>query len=259
MSANPKKKSNDNDGRRASRRLSDAGDTNLVSPTPQGRPAPKKLQFSQRNIKINYCTDLIGLEHKFLCDGCQRVKSSVRASVKPCEELKSKELQCFKAWTYKEEDIPTAVFEHYSAVAQFIENQHNIDAEMLVVDTTTTTTTTNDDDVVVIAPTPLPPTGRKINYWTQTISCEGEKKQYTIPTTHRIVLEADFKQWENQNNILKSVRKCLQSKKFVTKSLFSQSMWAIAMSSVPALALSAAQFAMPLFILAFFHDTGLFD
>ena len=80
-----------------------------------------------------------------------------------------------------------------------------------------------------------------------------------IPKTHSIVLAADLNRWKNDSKTLSCVRSKLQQKQHSTDSLFGQSLWAIAMAAVPALANSAAQFFLPLVFLAFFHDTGLFD
>ena len=98
-----------------------------------------------------------------------------------------------------------------------------------------------------------------MNYWQQPIRCEGQDVSINLPTAHEVVLISDKNRWLNCCRILKNVHRKMSQKRYQTDCLFSQTIWAIAMTACPALALSAAQHFIPLVILAYFYDTGLFD
>jgi len=120
------------------------------------------------------------------------------------------------------------------------------------------TTTTNNDAPPLPITTPSPK-GREINWVPNTFFVEKQSFTMMVPSTHQIYNEKDVGRWKNGYEIYKRVKEKLQRKQFNTKSLFSQSLFSIAAAAVPAMALSAAQFLFPLIVMAFFHDTGLFD
>lgn len=80
-----------------------------------------------------------------------------------------------------------------------------------------------------------------------------------VPSTHQIERGSDVSRWQNGYDKLQAIKQKPQRNQFQTTSLFAQSSFATAAGSVPALALSAAQFLFPLIVMAMFHDTGLFD
>jgi len=250
-----------NDGkRRISRRLSDA--SNDVNDATDITPvAPKRLRLSPRFLG-EYCYDIAGLEHKHQCDGCQRWNNTL-IKRKGRAEYVSKELQCFQAWKLKENQVPKAKHAHWLAVTTHLSNKLHIDPKAVVSDvaaeaeTTTNstveeTTTTNENGV-----TPSPPK-RKVNWNSKVIRSQGQNFAIEYPASHELCHISDVKRWQNDSDTLQRIRNKLVSKQYKCDDMFSQTLWSIIMSTVPSLAMSAAQVIIPLIIMAFFWDTGLF-
>jgi len=70
--------------------------------------------------------------------------------------------------------------------------------------------------------------------------------------------KSDVSRWENDSITLAKIREKFNNTKYFNDSMFAQCLYDIALTAVPALPLSAAQFLFPLIIVAFFKDTGLF-
>jgi len=121
----------------------------------------------------------------------------------------------------------------------------------------TTTTTTN-----VIKPIAVTATKeefkRPLNFYKQTIKCNGRELTYEIPTHYKLMLTCHINKLKNDGEVLQSVKDKLQSSSHTASSFMSQALWVILMSSIPALAFSAAQCAFPLMMHAFLFDTGIF-
>jgi len=108
--------------------------------------------------------------------------------------------------------------------------------------------------------TPPPKAKRKLNLYQQTVRSQRQTVTVRgIPKTHSLVLTADLNRWKNDSAVVNNIRQKLQSNQYTTNSVLSQSLWGIAMATVPALAFSAAQYLFPLIVYAFLHDTGIFD
>jgi len=80
---------------------------------------------------------------------------------------------------------------------------------------------------------------------------------FHVPSTHRIVHRDHLQRWCNDSRKLQRVRAKLQSVQHSTHSVFTQTLWSVASTSAPAIALSTAQYLFPLLLYAFFYDAGL--
>jgi len=118
------------------------------------------------------------------------------------------------------------------------------------------TTTTTADNGVTLSPPPPPP--QAVEMMSKTVRSYGQEFTIEFPSSHRLHHRDHVQRWKNDSETLARIRAKVQSSKYATDDPFAQSLWAIAMSCVPALALSAAQYLVPLIVMAFFHDTGLF-
>ena len=118
----------------------------------------------------------------------------------------------------------------------------------------------NNDEPVPVVPLPTPsPKGRNITWLENSFCCEGELITIMVPSTHKIEHRKDISRWKNDSEKLEHIRSKLKRKQYFTDSETAQALWAIALSAVPSLALSSAQFLFPLIIYAFFFDTALFE
>ena len=265
MSSQSNRSDNDGSKRRTTRSISP-----LLSPLAGRRildndvnedGAPKRRRTSARNVE--YCVDINGLPANLYCDGCSRYEDSTKR--KPRHLTKSREMQCSKLWKLAGKDVPEIKRSHWNAINDHINNVLHWDADRLRDESTTTTetaTATTTTTPAVNSATPSPDEAKKprnINMIKQTISCEGKKFNYSIPSTHKIMHRSQIKALENDRDKLQQIRDKMQKSRYETDSIMAQSLWAITMAAVPALALSAAQFLAPLIVQAFFHDTGLFD
>jgi len=246
------------------RRIDDGNAALDITPT-----APKRLRFSPRALPAT-CCDIQGLPSRDHCDACQRWNNTL-IKRKKRSEIKSQELKCYEAWKLKEKDVPDVRHAHWLAVMTFLEKKCNVDATIIAEQeaeraqamaaaaaareksTTTTTTTTTIDNGV----TPSPPK-RKVNWLKKTIF--SQKQEFTIeyPASHELCHVSDIKRWQNDSKIIKRIREKLESQQYYTNSLFAQTLWSIALSSTPSLALSAAEFIIPCFVMACLWDTGIF-
>ena len=243
-----------NDGRRRSgrRSLSPIVARRLDNDVPS--PDKKRLRTSPRFL-FDTCCDINNLPLKLRCFGCVHFDDF---GTKPRGEYTSRKYQCYKAWERDEKTIENRMQPHYNGVIDFIEKQMQIDPAALKKPAVTPKPmpkpTTNDNDV-----TPSPPPVPQVELITTTIRSNGQEFTFHIPSSHRIVHKDHLKRWHNDSRKLQHVRAKIQSLQYSTNSIFVQSLWAIAYTSVPALALSAAQHLFPLLLYAFFYDTGLMN
>jgi len=255
-------KRSDNDGKkRRSRRHS--GTDNDGKPPAELTPAqPKRLRFSPRFVG-DYCYDIQGLEHKNQCDGCQRWNNTLIRK-KPRAEFKSKELLCYQAWKLKEKNVPPSKMKHWLAVTNHLSNNLHVNASALAADiddeliedegkTEAETTTVEADNGV----TPSPPK-RKVNWNSKVVNSQGQEFTIEFPASHELCHISDVKRWQNDSETLNEIRTKLTSNQYQSKSIFTQTLWSVATTSVPALALSAAQFMFPLTVMAYLFDTNIF-
>ena len=240
--------------------------TRSLSPLPPRRltddngnaPAPKRAGTSLRKFtkEIKHCSDLDGIESNVMCSGCSLWNDSKK--LKPREELKTRECQCLQAWTIDEKNVERRHQKHCKAIASCIETAHDVQKNLLVIpiETTTTpaqpTTTTTTTEAATVTP-PETEIRMELNKFQ---SCGKEHECWT-PHTHKIVHCDHNKRIENDSAQLAKVVHKLQSSRFSAHSVFSQTLFSLAMSAAPALALSAAQRLTPLCFMAFICDTEL--
>ena len=259
-------KSNHNDERiggkrQASRRVSisltnndENNDTSAVADT----PVAKRLRFSPRNFK--YCADITGLPDEYRCSGCVAFKDF---GTKERDQYTTKKYACFKAWTKNADDVRPTMMSHVLAIHDFIESELHVSVEAMRVvedapinESPMTTATTTPSTVT---PSMTTPRKRNISYETNPVHSQGQYFEFDIPATHKVVHKGYLSRLERESEILYDLRSKLQQKQYQTDSIFTQNLWSIALSAVPALALSAAQYLIPLAFWAFLHDTGVFD
>jgi len=178
---------------------------------------------------------------------------------------------CHQGWKRDVSKVATIKKAHVQAIKAWIATNVNIDCDAAFEDPlpkrisfatpqpppppTTTTTETN-----VLTPPEDATPKRQVRCCEETVRSNGQSITVSgIPKSHSVVLTANLNHWKNDSYALARVRSKLQQKQCTAETTFSQGLWAIAMSAVPALANSAAQFLFPLIFMAYFHDTGLFD
>jgi len=223
----------------------------------------KKRRVSSRNFQ--HCQDIDNLDKKHFCSGCVRWEESSKK--KPRVETKTREMQCYQVWKRTIDEVKPAKMKHWMDIQNHLTNELHINVDSLkeIVDESTTTTVenasntaTNDNDNSGPAETPKP-VCRNVTWVANEFWCEGGFLSILVPSTHQIEHGKDVGRWRNGYDIYMRIRKKLQGNQFQSTSLFGQALFSIAAASVPALALSAAQFLFPLIVMAMFHDTGLFD
>jgi len=169
--------------------------------------------------------------------------------------------------------VPVIKKTHVQAMKAWISQQVNIDCDSVFEpplpkpkkiafgSPMPTTTTTAAAAAATNVSTPDDATQkRQVRLHEDAVRSNGQSMTISnVPKTHTVVLAADLSRWKNDSRALARTRSKVQQKQHTTDSVLSQSLWAIAMSAVPALANAAAQHLFPLTFFAFFHDTGLFD
>jgi len=235
-----------------------------VSPLPPRRladengetPAPKRPRTSLRKFTadVKYCCDLAGITQPMKCSGCALWDESKK--LKPRDEIKTREYQCLQVWKLK--DVPKRHQKHYEVITSHIEVAYKINRSSLIEEptpkpptTTTATTTTTTTTTATVTPTEIRMLENKFQSY-------GKSYTYWIPHTHKIVHRDHNKRIENDSELLLKVVNKLESSCFSTNSVFSQTLFSLAMASAPPLALSAAQYMIPLCFMAFIYDTELF-
>jgi len=150
---------------------------------------------------------------------------------------------------------------HVLAVQDCIENHLHIAMSSITESdavSATTTTTTPEAERAPTSPPASTPT-RNIDFELNPVHSQGRHFEFNIPNTHVIVHKNCSSQLENERDMLNRMRNKAQQKQCKTESTHSQTLWSTALASVPALALSAVQFLMPLLFWAFLQETGLFN
>jgi len=162
-------------------------------------------------------------------------------------------------WKTDKKNVNQRHAKHYKAITACIETACEIHRSSLAQETMDVATTATTTDNAVPTPSPPKPKEREIKLLSNPFRSNGKDFCYDIPHDHVVVHRDHLKRWQNDSWILWRIRAKLQAPNCSTNDLFSQSLWGISMACVPALALSAAQHLMPLIVMAFFHDTGLFN
>jgi len=158
-----------------------------------------------------------------------------------------------------------SAFAHYNGIMCCIAHHMAIDPLVLkkIVpkpkEKETTTTTKPSAAPTPSPPKPEPAPEEEVKMMSKTFQSNGREFTIEFPSSHRLVRKHHLKRWYNDSRKLQSIGKKLQSVQCSTYSIFSQSLWSIAMTSAPALALLAAQSLFPLLLCAFFYDTGLMN
>ena len=229
------------------RDTNDGGDIALV-------PVAKKTRTSLRNIK--YCCDINNIPNEFKCGGCSRWDDSRKS--KPRDQIVTREYQCCRVWRLEEDDVPDRLWKHYENLVGFIESELHIDRSALLDEPVPASTTNNDNDNDAPVPTPSPKQ-RNVTFIAEKFYSQWQYFEFEIPSSHKIEHISDIKRWRNGCDTADRIKAKFKRKLYRTDCLFTQALWAIATSAVPALALSAAQWLFPLIILAFLYDTGIFE
>jgi len=230
-------------------------------------PVPAKCTCSSP-CDWGCCLDIDKLPPHLLCAGCCNVENSL--SNKPRSEHKSSKHQCFKGWTQDSTKVSASMRRHVEVIKQWIVDNDNVDCDAAF-EAPTMKKGCPSMNPRVLLQTP-PPTNviksksvtqtkefkRPLNFQTQEINCNGRTLVCKMPTTHELTISNKLRKLENRSEILKAVRGRVQSCSYTPGSVMSQALLAIAMASVPTLAFSAAQCLFPMFLHAFFYDTGLF-
>jgi len=243
----------EDDRKRRSRRIS-------TSPTNDNdggdAPVAKKLRFSPHNFK--HCTDIAKLPIGTHCSGCVACKDF---GTKARQQHTTKKHNCFKAWTKNADKATPAMAAHVLAVQEHIENHLHIAVSSIQEGDVPSTLPTPATPAPMTAPvSPAEPTPtRNIDYKMNPVHSQGRCFEFNIPNSHTIAHKGHLAQLENEREMLNSMRSKFQQKQHTTHSTCTQTLWATALSSVPALAFSAIQLLLPLLVMAFLQDTGMFD
>jgi len=178
------------------------------------------------------------------------------------KECTSNELPCCQAWKRKENECPQGKKAHWTAVTAHLNNKCHIDCTILAqqkqerlqslattVSESTTTTTTRTDHI-----TPSPPK-RNVDFVKKTVF--SQKWSFTIecPASHDLHHVLDIQRWKNDSKTVKRVRENFQASQHHTNLMCTQTLWSVALSSTPSLALSAAAFLIPCVVMACLWDT----
>jgi len=259
MSSNSNQNDGTNDGkRRSSRRFSDG--SNNVPIASVSDPTPKRLRFSSRLTQCDCCADFHGLPSHLRCSGCVRWDESKK--LKPRDQCKTREMQCYKVWKITEEkDVPNNKMTHWLGLKDFVTNNLRLNPSVFEDETPAKTFDNNDNEAQTITPTLTPATKKpppKLNCWNQKFNSQGREITLRVPTSHECVNRAHLKRWQRDSKTLKRIRKKVQATSN-SSNLYAQSLWAIACASVPALGLSAGQCMFPITFFAMMADTGLFS
>ena len=161
--------------------------------------------------------------------------------------------------------MPPSKKAHWLAVTTHLSNNLHVDAKILAVDVESEKESTTNDAVdepeatTTTEPgvTPSPPK-RKVNWTSKVIKSQGQAFTIECPASHELHHISVVKRWKNDSEILNNIRTKLKSNQYQTNSIFAQTLWSVAITSAPALALSAAQFVIPLFVMAYLWDTSIF-
>ena len=252
---------NDGGKRRSTRRVSIPCNNDNDNDTGEDTPVAKKLRFSPRNFKC--CTDIKKLPDELRCSGCVHHKDF---GTKAREAHTSKKHQCFKAWTKDAASVRPSMMQHVLAVQDCIENNLNIAVAALAEDDAPPDNDCGNDDEAInvtttipVTPSMSPPPKRNITYAMNPVHSQGQCFEFDIPSTHKIVHKGYLSRLEKESEILYKIRAKMQQSQHQTDSAFAQGLWSIALAAVPALAMSAAQFFIPMMFCVFLCDTGLFD
>jgi len=221
---------------------------------------PKRTRTSQRHW--NCCPDTKKLPPELCCSGCKLVHDS--SSTKPRSAHVSSKHDCFQGWKQDENKVQVGMKRHVQKIKAWILEHNGLDCDeafdepetkktcpcitpRALLHTLQPTTATTDD---VIQPTQVTATKeefkRPLNFYQQTTKCNGRELTYEIPTCYKLMLTSHINKLKNDTEMLQSVKDKLQSSSYTANSMLSQSLWAILMASIPALAFSAAQFAFPM-------------
>jgi len=230
-------------------------------------PVPgKKKRLSPRHHDWNACCDIDKLPNELKCGGCTLFEGSTRK--KERSTCTSERYDCYQGWKRDVSSVPVIKKGHVQAIKAWIATQVNVDCDAVfdaplprpkkITFASPVPTTTEPTNASVVSP--QEPQKRQVRLYEDTVRSNGQSITVTgIPKTHTIVLTADLNRWKNDSRTLSRIRNKFQQKQYTTDSLLGQSLWAIAMSAVPALANAAAQYLFPLIFFAFFHHTGLFN
>jgi len=197
------------------------------------------------------------------------------SSLKPRDAYKNSRYDCFQGWKQDETTVRVGMTGHVKRIKEWITKNKGLDCdeafdapEPVLKKTranitpralmTPPPTTTTVIQPIVTAAKDDSECKRPLNFYKQTIKCNGRELTYEIPTHYKLVLTSHISKLKNDGETLQSIKDKIQSSSYTASSFFSQSLWAILMSSIPALAFSAAQFAFPMMMYAFLYDTGLF-
>ena len=104
------------------------------------------------------------------------------------------------------------------------------------------------------------PPQRRTKVGTATVFSNGEEFVIeNVPVTHAVVPKAHLKRLQNKESMINRIRKQYTRKRFPDVSTKTKATIAAVLATVPALALTAAQYFIPAIIASFFLESGLLD
>jgi len=192
-------------------------------PSVEAAPPPKRRRTSQRHW--NNCQDIKKLPPELCCSGCKLVEDS--SSNKPRSQCKSAKCTCHQGWKQDKTKIRVGMMPHVQKIKKWIADNENINCDeafdaptevrkgrpaispRVLLQTPQPTTKANTTTTNVIKPKDVTTTKefkRPLNFWQQTIKCNGRELVCEIPTYHKIVLKTKHNKLKNDSEMLQSVK-----------------------------------------------------
>ena len=119
-----------------------------------------------------------------------------------------------------------------------------------------------DDNNVISSPIKSPPkSSRNIKTWNNySFKSQGQEFSFDLPSSHTIINDSYFKALKKDRERLKQLQDNTKLERFAKNACSTlKSCLAIALAAVPAFALSAAAYVIPLLVTAFLKHYGLYD
>lgn len=140
----------------------------------------------------------------------------------------------------------------------FSEDEVMLDASAV----TPSTPTRTEEDGVISSPTAAPTKKlRTIHEWNNyQFSCLGHHFDFDLPHSHVIISSSQLTKYKKDRDALKQLKEGTKMKRFTMNSSKTlRACVAVALAAVPAFALSAASYVMPLLVTAFLQHYYLFE
>ena len=255
------------------------------TPGPSGNPRQaKQSRASRASVLANYCLDL-GFDFQNCCSGCQLYHETIAPERRYMLKLllakrhkthTSQKYQCSKPWETQLEDAQTSKIHMVEQQLQhlkigrrslFIERTVSNDneeedtgaankaSEEYDGDTPTSASScssslSGEPEQDPVSTATKNQTAKKkpvyVELFSHTIRSQGvEYVVENVPKTHAVIPKAHLKRLQNKERKLNALEKQFKRKRFPDVSLSTKTTIAMALVSVPALALRAAQYFIP--------------